>query len=482
MSSTVSSGVYNFSVDENGNSYVTGNFRGEIDFDSGISSDNLIENSIYGTDFLAKYDNAGIFLWSRVTSENPYLLSERVSAISNSEFLLYGSYDDLKDFDLGTGTHFETAFDSVGGVFVAKYDGNANLSWVRTISDGERKWAIWAGENNGEVYFSAGYENGFDTVVIDTNIIPVSKSDYFILKYDVNGNIDWNISIGGDGNERFKSYLLDDSGNLYVAGNFQKTVDFDPAGISNSLTSVGKNDMFVSKYNSSGMNKWAYQISDVQDTSTDINHLFNPATNQVLSMSYDSQEGLLVSGHHYRELEVNHNGGMTLLPDANGEGTFVMNFDESGNYDFGETISSLLYDMHGHGIVSDNNGSFYLSGHFGGTVDFDMGVGVYNVSTSSREIFLAKYSFNAVGINENDLGTDYSLYPNPTSNFINIVFERQEQAVNLQIVNVHGQQVFSKEYSNTENIQLDIEGFSSGIYMANIATETERKTVEFIKK
>ena len=73
MSSTVSSGVLNFSVDDNGNSYVTGNFRGEIDFDSGISSDNLIENSVYGTDFLAKYDNAGIFLWSRITSENSYL-------------------------------------------------------------------------------------------------------------------------------------------------------------------------------------------------------------------------------------------------------------------------------------------------------------------------------------------------------------------------------------------------------------------------
>jgi hypothetical protein len=483
MSSTVSSRVYNFSVDDNGNSYVAGSFRGEIDFDGSIATDNLIETGIYGNDFLAKYDNAGNFLWSRITKENPYLNSGMVNAISNSEFLLCGSYDDLKDFDLGTGTHFESVFDSEGGVYVAKYDGNANLIWVRTVSDGERKWATWAGEKNGEVYFSGGYKNGLDSIVyIPNDSIVLRMSDYFILKYDVNGNVDWNISVGGDGDEYFKSYVLDDSGSLYVAGNFQEIVDFNPAGISNSITSVGRNDMFVSKYNSSGVGEWAYKISDIQDTSTNINHIFNSATNQVLSMTYDSQEGLLISGKHYRELEVNHSGGMTLLPEANGEGTFVMNFDESGNYNWGKTISSLMYDIHGHGIVSDNNGSFYLSGHFGGTVDFDMGVGVYNSSNGSREMFLAKYSFNPVGISENDIYSNISLYPNPASNNINIEFENQEQLVNLQIVNVHGQSVFSKEYHNTDNIRVDIEGFYSGIYMTNIITPNGQKTFKFIKE
>ncbi|PCI93810.1 MAG: hypothetical protein COB15_15710 [Flavobacteriales bacterium] len=482
MSSTVSSGVYNFSVDDSGNSYISGSFRGEIDFDNGISTDNLIGINLNGTGFLAKYDSNGNFLWSKISSDQEGVMYSQVNVTSNSEFLLYGFYNALSDFDLGSGTHFESVFDSEGGVYVAKYDGNANLIWVRTVSDGERKWATWAGEKNGEVYLSAGYVNGFDTLVIPPDTIIRSMNDYFILKYDVNGSVDWNISVGGNGNEYFKSYVLDDSGNLYVAGNFQNTVDFNPGGTTNNLSSIGKNDMFVSKYNSSGVSEWTCQISDVQDTSTDINHIFNPAINQVLSMAYDSQEGLLVSGHHYSELEVNHNGGMTLLPDIVGEGAFVMNFDENGNYNFGETISSSLYDIHGHGIVSDNNGSFYLSGHYGGTVDFDMGVGIYNASTGSREIFLAKYSFNAIGIDENGFDADFSLYPNPASNNITIDFESEEQFVNLQIINIRGQQIFIKEYKNTKNVQLNIEDFSSGVYFVKIITNNGFKTVKFVKK
>ena len=91
-------------------------------------------------------------------------------------------------------------------------------------------------------------------------------------------------------------------------------------------------------------------------------------------------------------------------------------------------------------------------------------------------------SSTTVGIDERDVTSSFSLYPNPAFNQINIDFENEEQLVNLQIMNVHGQQVFLKEFSNTDNVQLDIEGFSAGIYMANIITSNGQKTVKFIKK
>jgi hypothetical protein len=91
-------------------------------------------------------------------------------------------------------------------------------------------------------------------------------------------------------------------------------------------------------------------------------------------------------------------------------------------------------------------------------------------------------SSSAVGINESDIISVFSLYPNPASNNINIEFENEEETVNLQIMNVHGQSVFSKEYYNTDNIRVDIGSFSLGIYMANVTTQTERKVLKFIKK
>ena len=133
-------------------------------------------------------------------------------------------------------------------------------------------------------------------------------------------------------------------------------------------------------------------------------------------------------------------------------------------------------------MATDNNGSFYLSGHFYGLVDFDLGVGFHNNFHPSQGLFLAKYSFNAVGIDESEFDSNFPLYPNPASNKINIEFEKEEQLVNLQIVNVQGQNVFSKEYQNTKNIHLNIEGFTSGFYFAKIITGGEQKSIKFIKK
>jgi hypothetical protein len=91
-------------------------------------------------------------------------------------------------------------------------------------------------------------------------------------------------------------------------------------------------------------------------------------------------------------------------------------------------------------------------------------------------------SSTVVGINESDIISVFSLYPNPASNNINIDFENEEETVNLQVVNIHGQTIFSKEYHNTDNIRVDIEGFSSGIYIANIITPNGQKAVKFIKE
>jgi len=425
MNSSIQSSVSNFSVDDDGNCYVSGQFDGDIDFDNSITTDNLTDSNLQGpTGFLAKYDNNGNFLWSKVANG-------KVNATSNSEFLLYGFYNSSTDFDLGNGTHFEPVFDSIGGVYVAKYDGTSNLISVKTTSDGEQKHIVWAGEKNGEIYLAV-HESELDTVLINTDTYIFSTANFFISKYNINGNLDWKRTVGQNGDDRVTSCVLDNLGNLYVAGNFQNTVNFNPAGVSNNLVSVGRNDMFIAKYNSTGINEWAYNISDQLDTST---AMFYTIANQILSMDYGINEGLLISGTHSQELEVNHSGGMTLLTPINGAGSFVMNFDENGIYNWGETIQSASNGyVHGHGIATNNNGNFYWSGHFESEVDFDLGTGVHSVFAPFKALFLAKYSFNTVGIHENEFNLEFSLYPNPASKNISIELEIENQLVNIQII------------------------------------------------
>ena len=64
------------------------------------------------------------------------------------------------------------------------------------------------------------------------------------------------VQIGGSGDDNINGMAVDSSGNLYLAGSFQGTVDFDlGAGVS-TLTSAGGNDAFVAKYDSAGNLLW----------------------------------------------------------------------------------------------------------------------------------------------------------------------------------------------------------------------------------
>ena len=50
--------------------------------------------------------------------------------------------------------------------------------------------------------------------------------------------------------------ITDASENLYVVGRFEGTVDFDPGAGTDSHTSAGETDGYISKFNSSGTHQW----------------------------------------------------------------------------------------------------------------------------------------------------------------------------------------------------------------------------------
>src|SRR5688500_8844248 len=52
----------------------------------------------------------------------------------------------------------------------------------------------------------------------------------------------------------------DAAGNVFVAGQFSGTVDFDPGAGATNLTALGPTDAFVAKYSSSGALTWARRL------------------------------------------------------------------------------------------------------------------------------------------------------------------------------------------------------------------------------
>ena len=72
------------------------------------------------------------------------------------------------------------------------------------------------------------------------------------------------------------------------------------------------------------------------------------------------------------------------------------------------------------------------------------------------------------------------VFPNPTSNFLNVKFE-ESTAARFTIFDIYGKKVFEKAMSIQQNLQLPIEHFTSGIYFLKIEMDGEKWVQKFVK-
>jgi len=96
-------------------------------------------------------------------------------------------------------------------------------------------------------------------------------------------------------------------------------------------------------------------------------------------------------------------------------------------------------------------------------------------SIYARELFEVE---GTLGLNNLD-GSEIKIYPNPTSDFINITLSEGSQIKQAAIYDINGKMVF--ESTNHLN-QINISALESGIYLLQIETETGQISKRIIKE
>lgn len=157
----------------------------------------------------------------------------------------------------------------------------------------------------------------------------------------------------------------DKSGNLYIYGDFEGTVDFDPGKKTFNLTSIHNKDIFILKLNSSGNFQWAKSLGD---HGNDFCH----------SLDFDESGNIYVTGSFWKTVKFNK-GKDTVSLTSNGEWDFfISKLDASGNLIWANSIGGEHNDG-AYSITLDGLGNVYAIGNFWDTVDFDPGIGKFNL-------------------------------------------------------------------------------------------------------
>ena len=193
-------------------------------------------------------------------------------------------------------------------------------------------------------------------------------------------DFEWAIKQSGNDFEAVYQIAEDTAGNIYEIGNFWGLVDFNPSAATFFLTSAGLTDNFICKLDPTGAFEWAKRVGG---TGSEAGTNICIGSNNIIYTGGKFQNTV-----DFDPAPATHNLVSSGIDDA-----FIAAYYTNGNYiwagKFGGTGTDYLT-----GLI-EKDGFIYATGYFQGTVDFNPGTGVYNLTASGPDAtFILKLDDN----------------------------------------------------------------------------------------
>ncbi len=365
-----------------GKVFTTGTFKGTADFDPGPG--NVSRTSNGGDDiFVSLLDANGAYLNASSVGGAG---NEKVVGSSTSNYLtIAGSFEGTVDFDPGPAT-LNLVSAGVSDCFVlnlyqnlafnyAKTWGGTNWDSVTAISTNQEGTIFVAGSFQGTVDFDPGSGTN--------NLSSGPGSDNFISSFNAIGEHRWVRQLVR-GTTSFTNSVsamtIDSANNIYLTGDFYGTTDFDPStGIAN-LTSLGRQDIYVAKYDSAGQFTWAKSFA-------------GPTHSQVsYDIFVDANQNVYTVGEFSDSIDFDPGSGTVIL--ASSGGAFLSQLDRDGNYVHATSVVGGATSSQPRGVVADPAGNVFVAGTHQYQSDFDPGFtkNLVDSVNNSEDIFITRLS------------------------------------------------------------------------------------------
>jgi len=512
-------------MDKSGFVFVSGKFQGTMDFDPGTGVANQTSSGF--TDiYLAKYDNAGNYIWVKSFGSNSGGDWPTDIAVDDSgNIYITGRYRAPIDCDPGPGVFtLPTVFGD--DIFLSKYDSTGSFIWAKSLAgNGDDRSCSITIDSVMNVYITGSFQSAcdFDPGPATVNLTANGASDLFFAKYDSSGNYVWAKGLGGATfNDEGRGIILNSNGDVSLTGYFSGTCDFNVGSGTYNLTAVGAYDAFFAKYDNDGNFIWAKRMNSTMtgnvvsyDIDTDSigniylcgyfnsNSDFDPGvgtaylstagnndiffakytaagnyvwakaiggggTDECFHIMLDRNAKILLSGFFPNIADFNPGPGTAYLSANGNNDIFFAHYDNNGNYLWAYSVGGYGDDR-SYGFCQDSSGSVFIAGYFDAVCDFDPGAAVANLTPIGVvDLYVAKYSNLITTITSVEANyTEPYLYPNPTNNKIIIRFKGM-----LEVYTMLGEKVTEIDI-NADNVEVDISSIPAGIYLCRLISDSK---------
>jgi len=166
---------------------------------------------------------------------------------------LAGVYRLTVDFDPSGSVDNQTSV-GLDDAFLSKFSSDGTYVWTKTWGSTSNDFSFNLRVNSSnDVYIIGSFQGtvDFDPSGATNSIVSAGLEDSYVSKFDANGNYVFTRVWGGALMDEVLGITIDTGGNYFIGGFFNGTQDLDPTGGTDSRTSTGAYDMFVSMFDAS---------------------------------------------------------------------------------------------------------------------------------------------------------------------------------------------------------------------------------------
>ncbi|HKR06808.1 MAG TPA: T9SS type A sorting domain-containing protein [Bacteroidia bacterium] len=238
---------------------------------------------------------------------------------------------------------------SIGGTswdyWVIKTDASGNIQWQNTIGGNDIDILYSIQQTNDGGYILGGYS--VSNISGDKTENSIGGADYWIVKTDASGNILWQNTIGGNGDDWLNCVKQTTDGGYILAGHSVSGSSGDKSEIN-----MGGDDYWIVKTDASGNIQWENTIGgNISDA--------------IYSIQQTADGGYILGGWSTSGISgdktENSNGGADY---------WIVKTDASGNIQWQNTIGGLGLDAL-YSIEQTNDGGYILGGYSWSTISGD---------------------------------------------------------------------------------------------------------------
>ncbi|MBK7971105.1 MAG: T9SS type A sorting domain-containing protein [Bacteroidetes bacterium] len=408
------------------------------------------ENSNGGNDYwLVKTDSLGNILWQNTIGGSANDGFQSLAQTTDGGYLLGGySYSNISG-DKAENSNGNTDY------WLVKTDSLGNILWQKTIGGSGYDFLLSISQttDGGIILGGASSSNISGDKTENSN----GSNDYWIIKMDNSGGIQWQNSIGGSASDYLHSIALTTDGGYILGGKSTSDISGDKTENGN-----GDFDYWIVKIDTAGAIQWQNNIGG---SSMDI----------LISTIQTIDGGYLLGGYSYSNISgdktENNNGYVDY---------WIVKTDSLGVIQWQNSIGGGL-DNYLHAIDHTSDGGFILGGNSSSNISGDK----TENSIGSADYWIIKLHENLNSLteflNKNEI---LLLYPNPANSTLTIETSKlMASGSKLSVTDVAGRTLLTKSLDvNVSKHQIDISSFSSGIYFVQLDGGTGIERGRFVKE